>query len=84
MLWLVIAAAWARPWERRVGHNQRLPGSDMAPDTVPEGLLHHPYCVLSQLQLEHWLALEMSTLEYTLDMVQRSKIGLGQTGLQFS
>lgn len=47
MLWLVIAAAWARPWEWRLGHNQRLPGSDMAPDLFPEELLHHPYCVPS-------------------------------------
>lgn len=47
MLWLVTAAAWAKPWERTVGHKQRLPGSDMAPDLIPEGLLHHPYCVLS-------------------------------------
>lgn len=79
MLWLVIAAAWARLWEWTRGHNRRLPGSDMAPDLFPEGLLHHSYCVLSlsQPQLEHWVALETSTLEHSLDMVQRSKIGLG-------
>lgn len=47
MLWLVTAAAGAKAWKGRVGHNQRLPGPDMAPDLFPEGLLQHPYCVPS-------------------------------------
>lgn len=56
MLWLVIVAAWARPWEWRRGHNRRLPDSDMASDHFPEGLLHHPYCMLSLSALAGALA----------------------------
>ena len=78
MLWLVIAAAWARLWEWTRGHNRRLPGSDMAQDLFPEGLLHYSYCVLSLSASAGALGRPRDKNPmHSLDMVQRSKIGLG-------
>lgn len=48
MLWLVIAAARAKAREWRIGHNQRLLDSDMAPDLFPEGAAPPPLlCAIS-------------------------------------
>lgn len=37
MLWLRAAAAWARPWEWSVGHNQGLPDAETALGLFPPG-----------------------------------------------